>query len=213
VIEGALAGATHDQQVAPADLVAPGTPFPFRTNQEPAAVSEREVRDQCDVLAPPLPISVPGDAVSAVSIEVHPAGDQPLAVTFFERPDHLDQDRPAGELGHLDPAREARLADHPVIDAKVVFLPVHGFEQLVEEAVRSSDPSREEVDPGPVSKLVAGDAREARIDGGLEIAVQQTQLQGGGALHLLLHGRIDAPETARQACSCPGLEVVRTYSD
>lgn len=98
MIVRALAGPSHDEEVAATQIEPPRGAPSFGAEEKSSRTPERDVRDERRVALPSVTVPVPGHAVASVAVEIGPAGAHALTVTLAQGTSHLADDRKPGEV-------------------------------------------------------------------------------------------------------------------
>ena len=135
------------------------------TEQEAARMAERDDGDERLGDGARDPVAVPGDAVTAVAVEVgaHRV-EGTLVVRRERRADVLERGRQRHLAGDVRPARhQPRCRHDPPVELLLGLLPRRGLEQPAEEVVGMAQPAGDVVDPRGVVEVMPHQAGEAVV--------------------------------------------------
>ncbi len=197
VLPGALAAATHHQQVTVADVVAQcRAAAPGPKQQGPWRAQGQDGHHGVLFVAPADPVAVPGDAVPAVPVEAQARSTQRLAqvrpVVLVERVARHGQ-RGIGQGFTLAvEAEQPGHLDHPVVHPAPFLLPRRGVAQPLEQDVGTRHPARPEIHPGAPVEHRPAHRRSEWPRSRLVAQVEQ------GSLQASLHG----PSICEESNTC-----------
>lgn len=111
------------------------------------------------------PVSMPGHAVCAVSVEVDPHGVEPNAIAPGQRRTSVLKPRGRAEFLVIEflPGREPRFIDLAVVHPPTPLAPRNVTKQLLESSVRSGHPARAMVHPALPVQRGSLEAPERRV--------------------------------------------------
>jgi hypothetical protein len=166
MVPGALAGTAHDEQVPSPGQVRDARSTALRAQPERTRLTEGDQRHRRLRQLPGDAVTVPGDAVGAVAVEVRADLRELHAVARRQDLGHLDEDPRWVVVALADhpPAGEARLGQRALVHPAAVLGPRGRIEQLREQPVRSPHPAGLVVDPGAFAEVAPDDLREGVVE-------------------------------------------------
>lgn len=157
-----------------------GRPAAPGANEERAGCPDADgCHEGLDVVAAPGPtpaITMPGNAVIAVAVEVAPDTGERNAVVPADTGQHLFEQRrwQTSAASRLPPPHQARLENEPVVHGHGVLGPRQPGGELGEEQVGPGQPTRHDIDPAVVVELVTCEPSEPTRQLGFPRAEQRT---------------------------------------
>lgn len=168
----ALAGAAHDEQVAPARGEGAGGAAAVGAHEEAPRFAQRDGGHEGAVAAVAAGlVAVPGHAVAPVAVEREGDGIEGAPVARAEGVGDGAHDGVAGAVAG-DGGGEARHLHHAVVHEAAVAVPARVIAQGGEERLVPGEEALRLVDPGVAPQHDAAHAREGGVEGGAFVAEQ-----------------------------------------